>query len=175
DQRAGLACRLRSASRAAGEERSRAACPEGSRATRRRGAPRHERRGRQDGRAREAGRSAQVDPAATPERQNFLKEVRARLDAALLPEIGFAERLVWFWSNHFCISRDVVPNMAGGYEREAIRPHILGRFADMLLAVEGHPAMLVYLNNQVSIGPNSVAGINRTRGLNENLAREILE
>ena len=117
----------------------------------------------------------QVDPAATPERQNFLKEVRARLDAALLPEIGFAERLVWFWSNHFCISRDVVPNMAGGYEREAIRPHILGRFADMLLAVEGHPAMLVYLNNQVSIGPNSVAGINRTRGLNENLAREILE
>ena len=117
----------------------------------------------------------QVDPAATPERQNFLKEVRVRLDAALLAEIGFAERLVWFWSNHFCISRDVVPNMAGGYEREAIRPHILGRFADMLLAVEGHPAMLVYLNNQVSIGPNSVAGINRTRGLNENLAREILE
>jgi uncharacterized protein (DUF1800 family) len=117
----------------------------------------------------------QVDLAATPERQNFLKEVRARLDAALLAEVGFAERLVWFWSNHFCISRDVVPNMAGGYEREAIRPHILRRFADMLLAVEGHPAMLVYLNNQVSIGPNSVAGINRTRGLNENLAREILE
>jgi uncharacterized protein (DUF1800 family) len=117
----------------------------------------------------------QVDPAATPERQNFLKEVRARLDAALLPEIGFAERLVWFWSNHFCISRDVVPNMAGGYEREAIRPHILGRFVDLLLAAEGHPAMLVYLNNQVSIGPNSVAGINRTKGLNENLAREILE
>jgi len=45
----------------------------------------------------------------------------------------------------------------------------------MLLAVEGHPAMLVYLDNFISIGPNSVAGINRTRGLNENLAREILE
>src|SRR6516162_10809818 len=117
----------------------------------------------------------QVDPAATPERQNFLKEVRARLDAALLPDIGFAERLVWFWSNHFCISRDVVPNMAGGYEREAIRPHILGRFADMLLAVEGHPAMLIYLDNAASIGPNSVAGINRDRGINENLGREILE
>ena len=57
--------------------------------------------------------------------------------------------------------------MTGGYEREAIRPHILGRFVDMLLAAEGHPAMLVYLNNSVSIGPNSVAGINRTRGLNE--------
>jgi uncharacterized protein (DUF1800 family) len=113
--------------------------------------------------------------APTPERLNFLKEVRVRLEAALLAEIGFAERLVWFWSNHFCISTAVVPNMAGGYEREAIRPHILGRFVDLLLAAEGHPAMLVYLNNQVSIGPNSVAGINRTRGLNENLAREILE
>ena len=65
--------------------------------------------------------------------------------------------------------------MAGGYEREAIRPHVLGRFADMLLAVEGHPAMLVYLDNAQSVGPNSVAGINRNRGLNENLAREILE
>jgi uncharacterized protein (DUF1800 family) len=52
---------------------------------------------------------------------------------------------------------------------------VLGRFADMLLAAEGHPAMLLYLNNASSIGPNSVAGINRDRGLNENLAREILE
>jgi uncharacterized protein (DUF1800 family) len=116
-----------------------------------------------------------AEPSPTPERQNFLKEVKARLDAALDAEIGFAERIVWFWSNHFCVSAYTVPNMAGGYEREAIRPHILGRFADMLLAVEGHPAMLVYLDNAMSIGPHSVAGINRTRGLNENLAREILE
>jgi uncharacterized protein (DUF1800 family) len=113
--------------------------------------------------------------ATTIERQNFVKEVKARLDAALDAEIGFAERLVWFWSNHFCVSAEKVPNMSGGYEREAIRPHILGRYLDMLLAVEGHPAMLVYLDNYVSIGPTSVAGINRTRGLNENLAREILE
>jgi uncharacterized protein (DUF1800 family) len=104
-----------------------------------------------------------------------VKEVKARLDAALDAEIGFAERLVWFWSNHFCVSAEKVPNMSGGYEREAIRPHILGRYVDMLLAVEGHPAMLIYLDNYVSIGPSSVAGINRTRGLNENLAREILE
>src|SRR5438132_680148 len=86
---------------------------------------------------------------------------------ALIAELGFAERLVWFWSNHFCVSAEKVPNMSGGYEREAIRPHILGRYVDMLLAVEGHPAMLVYLDNYVSIGPTSVAGINRTRGLNE--------
>ncbi len=65
--------------------------------------------------------------------------------------------------------------MAGGYEREAIRPHVLGRFADMLQAAESHPAMLYYLDNAQSIGPNSVNGINRDRGLNENLAREILE
>jgi uncharacterized protein (DUF1800 family) len=114
-------------------------------------------------------------PPPTPERQNFLKEVRARLDAAFDAEVGFVERLVWFWSNHFCVSAYVVPNMAGGYEREAIRPHILGRFADMLLAAESHPAMLFYLDNAMSFGPHSVAGINRTRGLNENLAREILE
>ena len=119
--------------------------------------------------------AAAAAPAPSIEQQNFLKEVRARLDAALIPEIGLPERLVWFWSNHFCVSGFVVPNMTGGYEREAIRPHILGRFVDMLLTAEGHPAMLVYLNNTVSIGPNSVAGINRTRGLNENLAREILE
>jgi uncharacterized protein (DUF1800 family) len=119
--------------------------------------------------------SAPSPEVPTIERQIFLKEVRARLDAALAPEIGFAERLVWFWSNHFCVSGDKVPNMVGGYEREAIRPHVLGRYADMLLAVESHPAMLVYLDNFVSIGPTSVAGINRTRGLNENLAREILE
>src|ERR1043166_9691611 len=124
--------------------------------------------------------TAAAAPAAaqrtpTVERQIFLKEVRARLDAAVDADLGFVERLVWFWSNHFCVSGDTVPNMLGGYEREAIRPHVLGRYLDMLLAAEGHPAMLVYLSNAASIGPNSVAGINRTRGLNENLAREILE
>ena len=102
-------------------------------------------------------------------------EASARFAAALGAEIGFAERLVWFWSNHFCVSADKVPSFAGAYEREAIRPHVLGRFADMLLAAESHPAMLFYLDNAASIGPNSVAGINRGRGLNENLAREILE
>ena len=117
----------------------------------------------------------QAEQGPTIERQMYLREVRARLDAASLPEIGFAERLVWFWSNHFCVSAFQVSNMAGGYEREAIRPHILGRFVDMLLAVESHPAMLLYLDNSMSIGPNSVAGINRAKGLNENLAREILE
>jgi uncharacterized protein (DUF1800 family) len=113
------------------------------------------------------------EPVPLP-RQIFLAEAKARFDAAIRTETGFVERLVWFWSNHFCVNADATV-MAGGYEREAIRPHVLGRFADMLRAVEAHPAMLVYLNNAQSIGPNSVAGINRDRGLNENLAREILE
>jgi uncharacterized protein (DUF1800 family) len=52
---------------------------------------------------------------------------------------------------------------------------VLGRFLDMLLAAEGHPAMLIYLDNAASMGPNSVSGLNRDRGLNENLSREILE
>jgi uncharacterized protein (DUF1800 family) len=107
-------------------------------------------------------------------RQLFLNEARARIDAALTVEIGFVERLVWFWSNHFCVSQDKTV-MAGAYEREAIRPHVLGRFKDMLLAAENHPAMLLYLDNAQSIGPDSVAGVNRDKGLNENLAREILE
>jgi uncharacterized protein (DUF1800 family) len=107
-------------------------------------------------------------------RQIFLDEAKARFDAAIRAEIGFVERLVWFWSNHFCVNADATV-MAGGYEREAIRPLVLGRFADMLQAAESHTAMLFYLNNALSIGPGSVAGINRDRGLNENLAREILE
>jgi len=113
-------------------------------------------------------------PVETPQQQNFFREAKAHYDAAINADIGFVERLVWFWSNHFCVNADATV-MAGGYEREAIRPHVLGRFADMLLAAEGHPAMLIYLDNAMSIGPNSVAGINRERGLNENLAREILE
>ena len=107
----------------------------------------------------------------------YLEEARARIHAALESRIGFAERLVWFWSNHFCVSADKgnVRPICGAYEREAIRAHVLGRFAEMLLAAESHPAMLTYLDNARSIGPGSIAGMRQKRGLNENLAREILE
>jgi uncharacterized protein (DUF1800 family) len=117
-----------------------------------------------------------AEPATpSPPAQNRNREIKARIDAAMDAEIGFAERLVWFWSNHFCVSADVVNNMAGGYEREAIRAHALGRFGDMLLAAESHPAMLFYLDNFRSVGPMSVAGLINKTGLNENLARETLE
>jgi len=109
--------------------------------------------------------------------QIYLQEAKARFDAALSAEIGFVERLVWFWSNHFCVSADKGPvrSLCGTFEREAIRPHVRGKFADMLLAVETHPAMLLYLDNAQSIGPHSFAGQRRGKGINENLAREIME
>jgi len=110
-----------------------------------------------------------------PGRPIYLQEAKLRIEAALSTEIGFVERLVWFWSNHFCISANKIQSMSGAYEREAIRPHVLGKFVDLVLAAEGHPAMLFYLDQAASMGANSIAGINRTRGLNENLAREILE
>jgi uncharacterized protein (DUF1800 family) len=123
----------------------------------------------------EAERKA-ANPPGLPQ-QVYLEEAKARFDAAVTADIGFAERLVWFWSNHFCISADKGPTrpLCGAFEREAIRPHVTGRFADMLLAVESHPAMLIYLDNARSIGPASIAGMRQNKGLNENLAREILE
>ncbi len=119
----------------------------------------------------------QRNPQPGVPQQLYLQEAKARVDAALGADIGFAERLVWFWSNHFCVSADKGPtrSLCGAFEREAIRPHVLGRFVDMLTAVESHPAMLFYLDNVRSIGPESIAGRNRGKGLNENLAREILE
>jgi len=109
--------------------------------------------------------------------------VGARLSSALTTNTPFVERLVHFWANHFAVSADKLPivPMAGLLEFEAIRPHVLGKFSDMLLAVEQHPAMLIYLDQAQSIGPDSRAGQfiaargRQKRGLNENLAREILE
>ena len=93
-------------------------------------------------------------------RQNYLVMSSARLDSALASDSPFVERLMHFWANHFAVSVDKLPviGLAGLLEFEAIRPHVLGRFSDMLLAVEQHPAMLVYLDQAQSIGPNSRAG-----------------
>src|SRR5258705_7165598 len=110
--------------------------------------------------------------------KTFRAEALARLQRGLIADCGFTERLVVFWSNHFCISANkggLARMWAGSFQREAIRPHVLGRFGDMLKAVEQHPAMLFFLDNQQSLGPDSRAGQNRKRGLNENLAREIME
>jgi uncharacterized protein (DUF1800 family) len=110
--------------------------------------------------------------------RTFGAEALARIQRAVIADGGFTERLVVFWSNHFCISAnkgEPARMWAGSFEREAIRPYVLGRFGDMLKAVEQHPAMLFFLDNQQSLGPESRAGEIRKRGLNENLAREIME
>jgi uncharacterized protein (DUF1800 family) len=122
----------------------------------------------------------QAEPPQPPNviQKTFRAEALARLQRAVLADCGVTERLVVFWSNHFCISAgkgQLDRIWAGAFEREAIRPHVFGRFADMLMAVEQHPAMLFFLDNQQSLGPDSRAGLNRKRGLNENLAREIME
>lgn len=116
-------------------------------------------------------------------RDHYMSMNAARLASALSSRAPFLERLVHFWANHFAVSADKlqVIGMAGLLEFEAVRPNLLGRFPDMLLAVERHPAMLLYLDQAQSIGPGSRAAslasrrVGRERGLNENLAREILE
>ena len=99
------------------------------------------------------------------------------IDSLLTTATPFRERLVWFWANHFTVStkKRLASPLVNAYVREAIRPHVTGRLEDMVLAVMRHAAMLLYLDNAYSIGPNSPTGRSRQRGLNENLARECLE
>lgn len=110
-------------------------------------------------------------------REDFAAEAAARTLVAIDSAAPFFERLVQFWSNHFTVSATKRQSLSlvAAFERDAIRPHIMGNFADLLLASSKHPAMLVYLDNARSIGPNSMAGKRRNKGLNENLAREVLE
>jgi uncharacterized protein (DUF1800 family) len=116
-------------------------------------------------------------------RGHYRDQAAGRHRRAIETETPFVERLVHFWSNHFAVSADKlgVGAIAGLYEQEAIRPHVTGNFLDLLTAAERHPAMLLYLDNAQSVGPNSTAANlarrrrGRELGLNENLAREILE
>ncbi|MBL8544146.1 MAG: DUF1800 family protein [Hyphomonadaceae bacterium] len=121
-------------------------------------------------------------------RQRAVAAIGARISAAITTDTPARERAVHFWSNHFTVSaaKPAAVALPPSFEREAIRPHVASRFADMLLASTKHPGMLVYLDNWQSIGPNSpmaqrregrprAGGFNRPTGLNENLAREILE
>jgi uncharacterized protein (DUF1800 family) len=123
-----------------------------------------------------ADRASKPKPEDSQVRALFRSEVHAELDNAITTRAPFRERLVWFWTNHFTVSiRGGIAAGACAYIEEAIRPHVTGRFEAMLFAVMHHPVMLRYLNNAGSVGPDSVAGQNGKRGLNENLARECLE
>lgn len=124
-----------------------------------------------------SGDAEQSKQAGRALRQVYLDETGARFGAQVQSSQPFVERMLLFWSNHFTVSiqKPIVAGLVNAYEVEAIRPHLGGRFEDMLLAVARHPAMLLYLDNAQSFGPDSRVGRRRGKGLNENLAREILE
>jgi len=149
---------------------------------------------------REAASQSAAEPAEkfNPVREAYLPHYRAqvlaRAQSAALTARPFAERLVHFWTNHFAVSADKGADfgIAGTLENEAIRPHVNGRFVDLLTAVEQHPAMIGFLDNQYSVGKDSDLAQRAARrafmsradaadkprrefGINENLAREILE
>lgn len=127
-----------------------------------------------------AARGEQAQALAQARQQGLratMADLQWRWQLAAAGPRPVCERLVQFWSNHFTVSaaRVVVSGLVWPFEREAIRPHALGRFEDLLRATTLHPAMLLYLDNASSVGPNSRAGQRRDKGLNENLARELLE
>lgn len=125
--------------------------------------------------SRKQGESAR-QAAQRKIRQSAISDVRAHL-AYAVSNGGFGARLTQFWSDHFTVAANgpLLRLLVPDFVETAIRPNIPGRFPEMLRAVARHPAMLVYLNQVESIGPNSRVGTRRHRGLNENLAREILE
>lgn len=106
------------------------------------------------------------------------KEYNARLDKHMQPEIGFVERLVMFWSNHFAMSlkkSQAVRAVLGQFERDIIRKNVLGSFPTMLREVMTHPGMIWYLDNEESIGEESEVGLKKRVSYTENLAREMME
>jgi len=115
--------------------------------------------------------------ANQPLQDAVLGEILARGRLAAATPAGFRERWALFWSNHFTVGRkdEATQLLAPAFEREAIRPHVFGRFGDLLAAAVTHQAMLHYLDQPRSAGPDSAAGQRRGTGLNENLAREVLE
>ena len=130
-------------------------------------------------------RTTKPEPGQSHARKLFAAQAATELEHALTTATPFRERLVWFWTNHFTVSlrRGECAALACAFVEEAIRPHVTGTFSDMLLAVVRHPAMLIYLDNARSIGPDSPTAERQNRqpeqaskrGLNENLARECLE
>jgi uncharacterized protein (DUF1800 family) len=115
--------------------------------------------------------------AQKPLRDGIAAEILARAQLAATTPAPFRERWALFWFNHFTVStaKAAAAVLVGPFEREAIRPHVFGRFEDLLYASSTHPAMLMYLDQERSTGPDSLGGMRRNAGLNENLAREIME
>lgn len=141
-------------------------------------------RQKKDGQGDESKRAAQAVLSAQRDlRQKVGADFLARARLGARASAAFRERWALFWANHFTVSatKQITSVLIGPFEREAIRPHVFGDFETLLVAASTHPAMLTYLDQAQSIGPNSRAAQfaarrrNPQAGLNENLAREILE
>jgi uncharacterized protein (DUF1800 family) len=138
---------------------------------------------RQEARAAGDPKADPVKMAAMLLRDETGGDFLARARLAATTDAGFRERWALFWCNHFTVSATKLQTatIVGPFEDEAIRPHVFGQFEDMLVASSQHPAMLLYLDQAQSIGPDTMAAAFMARngkgkaGLNENLAREILE
>lgn len=121
--------------------------------------------------------SARLQELNRMDRDDTFTELRTNMARLAFAPVGFFERLVRFWANHFAAQSRGGPLRAGRATQieEAIRPNITGSFQQMLRAAVLHPVMLIYLDQNASVGPFSRVGRRRGRGLNENLARELLE
>ncbi|MDB5873957.1 MAG: hypothetical protein JWQ07_3399 [Ramlibacter sp.] len=124
--------------------------------------------------AAQPAQAAQDTPLGSYVRSHQLPAVESRLFRALESPRQLEEVMVDFWFNHFNVyqAKNFMRVLVGYYEHQAIRPFALGRFRDLLGATAHHPAMLYYLDNSSSVGPQAAA---RGRGLNENYARELME
>lgn len=128
--------------------------------------------------ARAEGQSIKsIKEDGAPSRISPAVELWATLSPAKRADFGFGERLVLHWANYFTVTaaKGKAGWTVGPFMREAIRPNLGGAFEALLTAAVLHPAMLFYLDNASSVGPKSVVGQKKGTGLNENLARELLE
>ena len=129
--------------------------------------------------------AGRTDPALMPLYEQLQSEMsaahttaeRRTIARALDAADGFRERLVAFWADHFTVLSKTKSDLMMPYAlvEDAIRPNLCGRFSDLLTAATLHPAMLNYLDQSQSVGPNSFQGQRQEKGLNENLAREVME
>lgn len=121
-------------------------------------------------------RNAVKEARRAHERQ-LLQDFASAFARSITTEDGFRERLSRFWADHFTVAgKNRLTRFATpGFVEEAIRPNLVGKFEELLIAAATHPMMLDYLDQINSVGPNSRAGKRGRRGINENLARELLE
>lgn len=136
-----------------------------------------DRQARKNGTVRKVG-DRPVRPLKIGLRAALLRDQHLKIQHAVASPFGFYERLASFWCDHFAINAGKNAGMeilVGLYEAEALRPNLASSFQQLLSAAVLHPAILLYLDQSHSVGPNSPFGKKTGRGLNENLARELLE